>query len=458
MSKIMTTNFSLKWRSLGLDGASLYLVAGALVFLLLEPTDSAWGQQACLSWIHKPSVGTPGKRRSHAMAYDSDRGVTVFFGGEFSGGGDDDIDYYNDTWEYDGSSWKQIVITGTKPSPRSGHAMAYDAARNRLVLCGGVNNSGYSSETWVYASDGTVGTWTQHFPSPNPSGSGGFGGPAGHGMVYDSSRLAVVLHGGTVYTADSDFSFNLPATWEWDGTAWIRRYELPFNEAYRTRHAMAFDPDRRITVLFGGMSYHINEDGYANTQEEELGRGTWEYNGAWSRAGGGTPLLRHEHAMAYDMRRRKIVMFGGKDANEDVWVIGNDTDEYTAGIGWTSLYDSGPPPRARHAMVYDSGRDVMVLFGGGLVTGGVDFGSIYGDTWELVDECVHPQERWVDFNYTGGVEMGTFTAPFNTLSEGVTSVFPRGTIKIKSGARNETLTISKALTLEAFGGPVIIGR
>ena len=42
-------------------------------------------------------VGSPGQRAHHAMAYDSDRGVTVLFGGEIGVTGSET--YFNDTWQ-----------------------------------------------------------------------------------------------------------------------------------------------------------------------------------------------------------------------------------------------------------------------------------------------------------------------------------------------------------------------
>ena len=156
--------------------------------------------------------------------------------------------------------------------------------------------------------------------------------------------------------------------------------------------------------------------------------------------------------MAYDSRRNKIVMFGGGGTGAG---LGDDTDEYTGGVGWTSLLDTGPPPRQSHGMVYDSRRGVMVVYGGYPPSGQ----GAYADTWEL-DVCTRPPEivRWVDFAYTGQEELGTFTAPFNTFVEGVTSIPAGGTLKIKAGTSAETATISKPMTISAYGGSVIIGQ
>ena len=68
------------------------------------------------------------------------------------------------------------------------------------------------------------------------------------------------------------------------------------------------------------------------------------------------------------------------------------------------------------------------------------------------------QEFWVDFNYTGSSELGTFDAPFKTLAGGVTAIPTGGVLKIKTGSSNEVPTISKKMKIEAYGGNVTIGH
>ena len=64
---------------------------------------------------------------------------------------------------------------------------------------------------------------------------------------------------------------------------------------------------------------------------------------------------------------------------------------------------------------------------------------------------------WVDFAYTG-TQRGTFDAPYRTLAGGVTAAPTGGRIMVKAGASSETLSVSKTVTLEAFGGTVTIGQ
>jgi hypothetical protein len=63
---------------------------------------------------------------------------------------------------------------------------------------------------------------------------------------------------------------------------------------------------------------------------------------------------------------------------------------------------------------------------------------------------------WVDFAYVG-TENGCYEHPYNTLSEGVSYVPDDGTLIFKAGSSSETGTISKRITLKAYGGNVRIG-
>ena len=66
----------------------------------------------------------------------------------------------DDTWTYDGSDWTQVT-TAHAPSPRAGCAMAYDSNRNVTVLFGGILDTNWPpdlyDDTWEF--DGT--DWTE---------------------------------------------------------------------------------------------------------------------------------------------------------------------------------------------------------------------------------------------------------------------------------------------------------
>jgi hypothetical protein len=156
------------------------------------------------------------------MAYDTARGVTVLFGGSGTAA-------LGDTWEWNGTTWTQRMVSG--PPAQSSHAMAYDAARGVTILFLGTS-SGSLGETWEW--NGTA--WTQRLVN----------GPSrryGHAIAYDAPRGVTVLFGGydnVNYYGD---------TWEWNGTTWTQR--MVSGPSARREHAMAYDVARGVTVLFG---------------------------------------------------------------------------------------------------------------------------------------------------------------------------------------------------------------
>ncbi|PWU21377.1 MAG: hypothetical protein C5B50_01845 [Verrucomicrobia bacterium] len=65
---------------------------------------------------------------------------------------------------------------------------------------------------------------------------------------------------------------------------------------------------------------------------------------------------------------------------------------------------------------------------------------------------------WLDYSYPGPFRVGTYSFPYNSLSEALDNVSTGGAIAIKPGGAPETLTITKPVKLFAVGGPVTIGR
>src|SRR5215208_3728886 len=96
-------------------------------------------------WTQKQDIG-PSPRVQHEMAYDAARQRVVLFGGQT------DISL-NDTWEWDGRVWTQRQNMG--PKARDNPALAYDSQRDRVVLFGGLNREGgvpnLLDDTWELA-------------------------------------------------------------------------------------------------------------------------------------------------------------------------------------------------------------------------------------------------------------------------------------------------------------------
>lgn len=120
----------------------------------------------------------------------------------------------------------------------------------------------------------------------------------------------------------------------------------------RHSHAMAYDVQRDVVVLFGGLFG-------GNSRDSILLGDTWEWNGCeWRLVAETGPSPRMGHAMVYDSKRGAVILFGGNDGAPL-----SDTWEWN-GQEWRLLLASGPGARSRHAMAYDSDREVAVVFGG----------------------------------------------------------------------------------------------
>ena len=95
------------------------------------------------AWVPRSVAVFPqADRHDHLMAYDSVRNRTILHGGT-----DSDVQPLCDTWEWDGSLWTRLQTPGL--SAWWGQSMAFDAARNQMVMFGGRHSTGTDDQTWI---------------------------------------------------------------------------------------------------------------------------------------------------------------------------------------------------------------------------------------------------------------------------------------------------------------------
>jgi hypothetical protein len=95
-----------------------------------------------------PSLAfSPRGRSQGALAYDPSHQVVISFGGDKGGAVDSKQQSNDETWQFNGTSWKQIR-TADKPPNRLGHALFYDSVRQRILLFGGIGNDTYYNDIW----------------------------------------------------------------------------------------------------------------------------------------------------------------------------------------------------------------------------------------------------------------------------------------------------------------------
>lgn len=221
--------------------------------------------------------------------------------------------------------------------------MAWDAARQRAVLFGGLDDSNFGgnplAETWEW--DGA--TWSQRFPAHAP------GGREVWAMAYDATLQQTVLMGG------QSAAGVLQDVWHWDGVDWhdVTPASVP---SFSQSMSMVFDRQRAASLIYLGAG--------------STGMYTWD-GVAFTRIGDvidpfdvGLPDL------SFDVARGRAVLFGGMDAGapsratlefDEAWV------DRTSAVA--------PPRRFSHAVTYDARA------GRTLVTGGLDHSGTFADTW-----------------------------------------------------------------------------
>lgn len=262
-----------------------------------------------------PGVG------GHATAYDAARDRLVLFGGATATG------RVNTTWLFDGITWSQATPASSPPA-RAGHPMAYDLGRQRVVLFGGVGVGGALNDTWEW--DGV--NWQQMTPATVPPGR------LSHPLVYHPGRGTCVMHGG------NSLAGTLTDTWEWNGVDWV---QIPTaNHPLPLRYAadMAYDAVGNGLVLFSGYPGALPD--------------TWYFDGVnWTqRTTVNAPPGRWDHTLATDPIRGRIVLFGGSNT-ADTWEFD--------GVDWLQRTPATlPPGRYDDYMAYDLRRGQVVMFGG----------------------------------------------------------------------------------------------
>jgi hypothetical protein len=66
---------------------------------------------------------------------------------------------------------------------------------------------------------------------------------------------------------------------------------------------------------------------------------------------------------------------------------------------------------------------------------------------------------WVDYNYTGGTQNGSYDYPYKTFVQAVAAVSAGGNIWFRtSGSKLEIMTITKAMTVNALSGSATVGQ
>lgn len=216
-----------------------------------------------------------------AMAYSVRDGV-VLGSGRGDGNG-------ADLWRWDGAAWTQLAAPDPAISVRYSASLAYDVARDRLMLYGGIFD-GPGAFEWNGAS------WTSISTTP--------GDRHNLSLAYDPIRRRTLLIGG------KGFDGNV-ATYEWDGVTWAPPSKDLGIFARGTN--MVFDPyAKKLVYVF---------------DPEDTGLLLADYDGAtWKQRTPEPSLVSiYRPAVAFDAVRGELVLFGGRNGGNGSAVLNSTT-------------------------------------------------------------------------------------------------------------------------------------
>jgi len=317
----------------------------------------AWSNKR---WKRLETTRFPSGRLKPAMV-SLDNGSVLLFGGNTIR--ENEVVDLNDTWLFDGVQWRPIT-SAISPSPRSGAILLSDG-QGGAILIGGLSGAVQQQDIWHWIDN----RWLP-MDGRAPTGMPGeyylLQSKTAKGFLFISVPISIETNSNPDLLGDPE-SY-LCDTQIFSNGSW-RQFTISPNPGPRTYPAMAYDPNRRKVVLFGGLS----------STGEQLSD-TWEFDGQrWIKCTpSNSPPARFDHRLTFDPNVGGVLLFGGAGNNaagrkrfSDTWVFD--------GHDWRKLSPTySPQARSRHILSYlpSFGKTVCLC-------GQSDEGGILGDIWEF---------------------------------------------------------------------------
>lgn len=252
--------------------------------------------------------------------------------------------------------------------PGAEHALGYyDVKLGRVVLVGGPGDPTQGERDRVWSWSGA--RWELVSETGPPS-------RVNAAAAYDAASGAVIVSGGASKSTQGSWQV-LGDTWEGGPRGWRLAAEME----PRDHHAMVEDASGAI-LLFGGIGA---------SRAASWPGDSWAWRGGgWTQVATEGPSPRARSALAYDARRRQVVLFGGvspQPAPDRPQVFLGDTWIFEGGR-WRSVpLADGPRGRYAHAMVFDERAGVVLLYGGSAAHSGAPLADMWswdGERWTAV--------------------------------------------------------------------------
>lgn len=264
-------------------------------------------------WTQLNPPSSPPARLLAGAAYDPIRDRVVLFGGATITADGKTTTPYHDTWEFDGTTWTQVLSDGPKIDKP---LLTWDAARANVFMLG--VDSSIVSHQFTY--DPKVPVWNEKTGTRLPS------------CVNEGAITYNPVNGTVFFTGGACSGVTvIEDNEEWDGNQWNPK-TVKTNVGRLYGPAVAFDESRRVLMLFGGNSVA------GGTPRNSM----WVYDGDWTQLFdlNLVPPARSLAVFVTDFPNNRILLFGGVDpatSYSDFW-------QFQYGK-WQRIVTATPPPQ-----------------------------------------------------------------------------------------------------------------
>lgn len=314
-------------------------------------------------WRQIETATAPPARHFASMAYDRVRDRVILFGGYRFADDKKTILPLYDTWEFDGSNWREVSAKGPEVDKP---LTAYDVARNQTILLGINKTFGTLMYRWDVASESWQSVTPEKLPTCVHEGTLNY--------QFHNQRLIVV---GGVCNAQTSL---VEEAWEWDGTTWTPVPATPVDRV--TSAAAAYDTTRQQLVRYGGASsFGSLQESYTYVLRDL----EWQLSRITS-----VPDPRSMPVFRRDPARNTIWVMGGLSEysyNNNVGYL-SDLWRYTGGT-WYKINAKGTPAGCVTPLsAFDTDRNVLVV-----VCNGTEVNEFDGESWKSVSSEKAPDRR-----------------------------------------------------------------
>lgn len=367
-------------------GIRLTALARAQVFVCILGTHGLWAQ----SWVQmQPGTPPPPGRINNTAVYDPGSDRLIVFGGFSSADccvAAADLWILTNANKRSGQrDW--IRLSPSNPPPATAAASAvYDAANNRMIVFGGQAYGRSSNDVWVLTNANGLGgapRWTQVQPAVTEDGA-----PLArqnHQAAYDPLSNRMIVFGGLQNSGGDPVLLNdgwvLTNANGLGGEATWTRISTMNKPSPRHGFAIGYLPSTDRLLLFGGCTDPTW--GCGQTSQE-----LWALSNASGRAGAGSawtainydqqnaPAGAQFASSAYDVSNNRLYLMGARSGSgtppsfgmfrDDTWVL-TSANGLSGTPKWTRMkFSKTPGPRGQSVTpsLFDAQRRQFIVFGG----------------------------------------------------------------------------------------------